>query len=100
MTDTETKLRADRSGRVMMRPDRFARVAALPLHYTSAQYQAALYGQLELDIAGGHAAVALLERHLATHSHMTAGDRALYKRRLVAWQGWLGRVEAQRQAAE
>jgi hypothetical protein len=88
------------AGRVMMRPDRFERVAALPLHHTSAQYQAALYGQRTLDIARGHAAVALLERHLATHSHMTAGDRALYKRRLVAWRGWLGRVEARQQTAE
>jgi hypothetical protein len=88
------------AGRVMMRPDRFERVAALPLHHTAAQYQAALYGQRALDIAHGHAAVALLERHLATHSHMTPHDCALYKRRLVAWRDWLGRVEAQRQAAE
>jgi hypothetical protein len=85
---------------VMMRTDRFERVAALPLHHTAAQYQAALYGQRALDIAGGHAAIKLLERHLATHTHMTANDCALYKSRLVAWQGWLGRVEAQRQAAE
>jgi hypothetical protein len=86
--------------RVMMRPDRFERVAALPLHHTAAQYQVALYGSRALDIARGRAIIALLNRHLATHSHMTGGDRALYKRCLVAWQGWLGRVEAQRQEAE
>jgi hypothetical protein len=86
--------------RVPMRPDRFERVAALPLHHTAAQYQAALYCPLDLDIARGHAMIALFNRHLATHSHMTTGDCALYKRRLVAWRDWLGRVEARQQAAE
>lgn len=55
---------------------------------------------LEMDIACAHAAIALCERHLATHSHMTDHDRDLCQRQIVASRDWLGRVGAQAQAAE
>ncbi len=80
--------------------DRFERLAALERRYTGPiprRLLAPLLAQaspVEIERARGRAAVTLLERHLDTHSHMTAADRALYKRRLVAWSDWLDRLES------
>lgn len=80
--------------------DRFERLAELERRYTGPIPRHLLAPLLsaasprEIERARGRAAVALLTRHLASHSHMSVADRGLYRRRLVAWRAWLARLDA------